>query len=316
MTLALAAPDPPATAVLARRIARARAVFDVAAFASRRSDADAIRHYYAVNRLPYRWFHSGARFLHVGLSAADGRYRRDDLLAQAKAVSALIAEKGAARVLELGAATGPNSLWLATRHPQVSFLGLDLTPGHVREARARAARQVNFLPLLGDYHDLSLFAPGSLDIVFAIECLCYARDLAGVLGEVERVLAPGGQFVVFDGYRGRPEAQMTEDERTGVMLVERGVALDRFHLHADLLAAGLAAGLRIAQDIDYRDAVMPTLLRFAFLARGFFKWPGLARLMVRALPNTFLQNAQSGYFMPPLIDTGALLYRGTWFAKA
>lgn len=44
-----------------------------------------------------------------------------------------------ARVLELGCASGDNLIPLAARHPGGRFLGLDLAPRHVAEARARIA---------------------------------------------------------------------------------------------------------------------------------------------------------------------------------
>lgn len=62
-------------------------------------------------------------------------------------------------------------------------IGIDLNPGRAPE-----------LVVTGDFHNLN-FADGSVDAVYT-NCLDHAFELDKVVGEIRRVLKPGGLFIV------------------------------------------------------------------------------------------------------------------------
>lgn len=116
------------------------------------------------------------------------------------------------RVLDLGGATG---LML----PYVDRLGTDVTAVHVldpnRHFRARAATKVTTVPfevVVEEGRAESIpYDNGTFDTVVASQVFCTVDDVQTGLGEVERVLAPDGEFrflehVHADGLHGGIEA--------------------------------------------------------------------------------------------------------------
>jgi ubiquinone/menaquinone biosynthesis C-methylase UbiE len=99
-----------------------------------------------------------------------------------------------ARVMELG--TGTALLWTenANRIPAGWRVTLsDFSHGMIAEARTRlAAVQHKFVFMQIDAQMLP-FEDGSFDAVFANHMLYHVRDIPRALGEIRRVLAPGGR---------------------------------------------------------------------------------------------------------------------------
>jgi len=94
------------------------------------------------------------------------------------------------RWLDLGSGTGYFSRALAAAFPQADGVALDIAEGMLRHARpAGGARQF----VVGDAEQLPL-RDGCAELIFSSLALQWCEDFAGVLGEVRRVLQPGGTF--------------------------------------------------------------------------------------------------------------------------
>jgi ubiquinone/menaquinone biosynthesis C-methylase UbiE len=90
-------------------------------------------------------------------------------------------------VLLAGVGTGLDLPHLPDRH---HYVGLDLTHAMLRHAIPRAGH-VDFAPVRGDAQDLP-FAAGSFDVAVLHLILAVVPDPAKCLGEIARVLRPGG----------------------------------------------------------------------------------------------------------------------------
>ena len=90
------------------------------------------------------------------------------------------------RLLEIGAGSGHSAAFFVEQG--FTVIATDLSPGNVARCRAKGldAR-------VGDFYDLD-FPDGSFDAIWAMSCLMHApdADLPDVLGEMARVLVPGG----------------------------------------------------------------------------------------------------------------------------
>ena len=103
-------------------------------------------------------------------------------------------------VLDLGSGAGADVLISATRvGPTGTVIGLDMTDEMLGLARANAAQagveNVEFRK--GYIEDIPL-AAGSVDVVISNCVINLSADKRVVLGEVARVLRPGGRFAVSD----------------------------------------------------------------------------------------------------------------------
>ncbi len=130
-----------------------------------------------------------------------------DLPAQAveAALLSLVPDAGGARLLDIGTGTGRVLELLAPRVSQ--GVGVDASKAMLALARSRLARPglAHCSVRLADMYRLPL-AEASFDVAVLQMVLHYAEDPPGVLGEVARVLRPGGRLIVIDlAQHGRDE---------------------------------------------------------------------------------------------------------------
>ena len=105
------------------------------------------------------------------------------------------------RVLDLGCAGGFMAEALAARGALVT--GLDPAAEAVAAAAARSRATGSTVAYLVGTGEHSPFTDASFDIVVCVDVLEHVQDLAAVIGQVRRVLRPGGLFL-FDTINRNP----------------------------------------------------------------------------------------------------------------
>jgi SAM-dependent methyltransferase len=98
-------------------------------------------------------------------------------------------------VLEIGAGEGVNFERLA---PEVRWIGLEPAARARRRLARRAAGHGRPGAVLAGLAEALPLVDGSVDAVLASVVLCSVRDQDRALGEIRRVLRPGGLFVFFE----------------------------------------------------------------------------------------------------------------------
>jgi malonyl-CoA O-methyltransferase len=93
-------------------------------------------------------------------------------------------------LLDLGCGTGSFRAALRETCPDASYIGLDIAPGMVEYARARAGENAGWL--VGDAESLPL-AAGSVDLIFSSLALQWCYQPQQLFAELARVLRPGGR---------------------------------------------------------------------------------------------------------------------------
>ncbi|MFV2012519.1 MULTISPECIES: class I SAM-dependent methyltransferase [unclassified Micromonospora] len=128
------------------------------------------------------------RAYHADAATRDRRSKTAWKLAERAAFRDRLTDHGARSLLEIGAGTGQDSLFLQEQGFEV--VATDLTPAMVAACRAKGldARVMGFLDLT--------FPAASFDAVYAVNCLLHVpnADLPVVLAAIRAVLRPGGLF--------------------------------------------------------------------------------------------------------------------------
>lgn len=123
----------------------------------------------------------------------------------AREVFAHLDLSGVRRVLDIGCGTGWALRQLARNNPQIEFIGLDLSPAMIGEAKRLAQAEglgnLSFIvadweqvgPLIanGQYPDIS---PG-FDVVLALSSLHYMENLPAALVSIRESLYQGGKLI-------------------------------------------------------------------------------------------------------------------------
>jgi SAM-dependent methyltransferase len=118
---------------------------------------------------------------------------REVLDRQHERIAAVLQVTPGMRVLDLGCGVGHLLAWL-TRHAPARYHGVDLSVNSARAARSRAsAIEVS----VGDAGRLP-FREGSFDRVVCNGSAHHLPDVRAALGEIRRVLRPGGRVVLHE----------------------------------------------------------------------------------------------------------------------
>lgn len=305
-------PTPALQSDLKRRLDKLSRVFDLAEVRRTPLPAEQVVRYYEDCHDAYRKYHSRAGAVHMALNDGD-RFDPDGFFGQLRRMEAEWHTPPAA-VLELAFGQGFNLEYLAKRHAGTRFLGIDLTPAHLRIATERITRAGlgNVELAGGDFHHLP-YADASVDAVFCIEAFCYATDLPRALAEVRRVLRPGGRFTLFDGYYLRPlHEMMAAGDADGALaceLVARGMAMDTLQVQHELLAAARDAGFVPAEAVALDAEVMPSLRRLENVTGAIIRWPWLGRRALARRSPLRGRNILAGYLMHTAVALGLIGYR-------
>lgn len=296
---------------LSRRLKKLATLFDIHAIRAETLDGPAIQAYYRECHEAYRKHHSPEGAAHMALNEG-GRFDPDGFAEHLRRLAARWSAPGVdspREVLEIGFGQGYNLAWLAPRHPQVRFTGVDLTPEHFELATRRMQdnQLANVQLQLADFHRLP-FADASFDEVYAIEAFCYARDTPAALAEIARVLRPGGRFTLFDGYQPQPSHEMDPEGALAVELVARGTSLERWQVPSELVRQAAGAGFEQEALHWLNEQTLPNLKRLDRIVSAIIRWPWLAKKALARRAPQRSRNVLSGYLLYPTVAMGILGY--------
>ncbi len=173
----------------------------------------------------------------------------------------------ASRVLEAGCGVGAQTVTLATRSPQASFLAVDLSEESLRRARHLAAEHglTNVQFEHADLYHLP-YSAASFDHAFLCFVLEHLAKPDGVLTELRRVVQPGGTLTVIEGDHGScyfhpetPEALQAWRCLIDAQARLGGDSLIGRQLYPLLRSAGFTA-CRVSPRMLYMDASNPRLM--------------------------------------------------------
>lgn len=166
---------------------------------------EAIKKYYSDTQFEYRlvwnWRSKHTPALHFG-------YYDEKAVNHHRAViraNEVLAEMGkiqqGARIIDAGCGLGHSTLWLA-EHFNARVTGITIVPKQVKTMQKFIAKKgiANVYFLEASYFNMP-FENNSVDIVWAIEAVCHAKDKSEFYKEAYRVLKPGGKLLIGENLR-------------------------------------------------------------------------------------------------------------------
>jgi SAM-dependent methyltransferase len=123
-----------------------------------------------------------------------GAIARNIGVPEAESFVARLALEPGARVLDIACGTGNVTIPLARRGVMVT--GLDMTPGLLEEARARAARDGLDIRLDEGFAETLPYPDASFDVVVSMFGIMFSPFPETVASEMARVLRPGGRLAL------------------------------------------------------------------------------------------------------------------------
>ncbi len=269
------------------------AYYDLDSLLQDKTDQQAVARYYRKSDFFYNLIHSrGGHYIHMGLS--DGViFHKEDLEKQARFVGTFLTGTSM-RVLEVGAGRLANTRLLAKLFPQHQFTALDLPNRNFLKNRVPA----NVTLVEGDYNDLSAFKDKPFDVVFGVETVCHAESKDRVIGEISKVLKPGGKLILFDVYEAKPQEEMSDFEKrvSAITLAAmRVTAKDQF----------IGNMTRYMDQHQFRDidvtemtqAIRPTLRNLDRVSCRYFAHPKLIKTLRKFISLDVTMNSIAGWLM-------------------
>ena len=177
------------TAELQKAVDHLERFFDLKAIAAEEYGHKEVQKYFTDSNLGYNIVHSGEGSVHMAINY-DEKYNIEGYYQQVKEIQEYI--RPGDQLLELGCGKGFNSEYLAERHPDARFTGIDLTKKHLEYAQKRAKTKTNLEFHRADYHQPP-FEDATFDHIFVLEAACYSKTPDVLFREMLRVLKPGGR---------------------------------------------------------------------------------------------------------------------------
>jgi ubiquinone/menaquinone biosynthesis C-methylase UbiE len=240
-----------------------------------------IKEYYKTNKyLLYRIFGSSLGYMHMAISENN---EKSDFNYHPKEIAKLINKTNPKKVLELGSGQSANLTYLAKQFPKVNFTGIDLFP-----SISKKNKKNNISIQQGDYHQLKEIKTNSVDIIYAIETICYSTNKKKIYDEAYRVLKKNGTFVIWDGYSTTPRELLTTKQLLFVNLIENGFLLNQFEYFGNIKNYGYK--FKLIKSENMKEKVLPFAIQSSKRVEKYMKLGIFFKIFCSLLPKIFINN--------------------------
>lgn len=166
---------------------------------------EAIKKYYSDTQFEYKlvwnWRSKQAPALHFGYYDEKATNHHRAVIRANEVLAEMGNIEQGSRIIDAGCGLGHSTLWLA-EHFNAHVTGITIVPKQVETMRKfiekNGITNVDFLE--ASYFNMP-FENTSIDVVWAIEAVCHAKDKLQFYKEAYRVLKPGGKLLIGENLR-------------------------------------------------------------------------------------------------------------------
>lgn len=179
-----------------------------------------------------------------------------------------------ATIVDAGCGLGHSTLWLA-EHYNARVTGITIVHRQVETMKKFIAKKgiknVSFME--ASYFDMP-FEDNSVDIVWAIEAVCHAKDKSEFYKEAYRVLKPGGKLLIGENLRTARPMEKEKEELLEYIFHSWAIPdLDTFEEHRQ---HALGSGFR---SFESKDVTANMMVSYRNLEEMCKRWAWLNKLL-------------------------------------
>ena len=291
--------------VLEKKINRIESIINVSEIIDQEVNSTKdIQKYYRINNLAYRLFHSKKGFMHFRVTK--GRVMKDDdFLYQLNVISEYIPENG--KVLELGPGQGANLLYLSKKHPDASFIGVDLYSNLKKVPKNVKLYQhdYSYVPFIEDH---------SIDVVYGIETIVHSSDKEKIFKEMHRVLKEDGKLIIYDYSLKKELEEYLSYEQTAMKIISKTGASALIESYDAWKKHFKVAGFKEVKETDLHSYILPDLKRLEKTTDHIMKRNRRIKFCLKILPRIFVNNIIMGWIGYDAYHEG-LGYYNEWICQ-
>ena len=272
---------------LLKKISRIESLVDISELINKEANSTKqIQKYYRINDIAYKRFHSDKGFMHFRVTTGE-ELKDDDILYQPNVISEYI--HAGDTVLELGSGQGANIKYIAEKHPDASFIGVDLYPKLDKSAPK------NIKIYKQDYTNIPFIEDESIDVIYGIETIVHCSDKEKVFKEISRILKKGGILILYDYTLTKELEEFRPYEQTAIKIISKGGACALIESFGTWNKYIKATGFTEIKTSDLHKEILPDLKRLAKKADKIMKSDKRVKLFMHLMPKTFANNLIVGW---------------------
>ena len=180
---------------------------------------EAIKKYYSDTQFEYglvwNWRSKHTPALHFGYYDEKATNHHRSVIRANEVLAEMGNIQNCARIIDAGCGLGHSTLWLA-EHFDARVTGITIVPKQVETMKKFIEKnKINNVDFTEASYFNMPFEDNSVDVVWAIEAVCHAKDKSQFYKEAYRVLKPGGKLLIGENLRtARPMEQRSRRPRS------------------------------------------------------------------------------------------------------
>ena len=242
---------------------------------------EAIKKYYSDTQFEYglvwNWRSKHTPALHFGYYDEKATNHHRSVIRANEVLAEWGNIKQGAIIIDAGCGLGHSTLWLA-EHYNAHVTGITIVPKQVETMQKfiikNRIKNVDFLE--ANYFNMP-FEDNSVDVVWAIEAVCHAKDKSQFYKEAYRVLKPGGKLLMGENLRTARPLEKAKEELLKEIFHSWAIPdLDTFEEHrSHALGSGFSS-------FESKDVTANMMVSYRNLEEMCKRWAWLNKLLYAA----------------------------------